>query len=1230
MAEPALCPKCDHELPANAPLGLCPACLLAQVMAGGAFSLTNLSEPEVTAYWREGMPHLSALDDLETSRGDVPEISLRDACDDDENEASRPGRALPHSVPSAIGRYRLQYRIGGGGMGEVYNGGDVDLGREVALKVLREDHGKNPDLARRFVEEAQISGQLVHPGIAQTYEMGRFADGRPYFTMKLVKGDTLAVMLAARKSPLHDLPRFLAIFEQVCQTIAYAHARGVVHRDLKPPNIMVGSFGEVQVMDWGLAKVLPRGGAAQYEKNSTDPAGSVIWTARSTTRGETSQVGSVLGTPSYMAPEQASGEVELIDERADVFGLGSILCELLTGQPTYTGASTDAILRMALRGETVDALRRLEACGADAELIRLAKDCVAVEPEERPRDAGEIVRRLTAHLASVQERLQAAELARATEAARAVEARATAAAAERARAAEEARAEEAQAAAIAADGRARAERRARRMTVWLAASVLIAGALGAAGWRWVEHERALRIAARSTQVNAALQEATGLWGQAQAAAVGDRVPWAKALAAAQKADELLEPGLDYALRGRVEAVLAAITSEKEGAESAARAAESNRLLLDKLVEIRSARTEDLGGSISNLAYARAFREAGIDITVLRPSEAGARIKAWPAPTAAAMVAALDDWQIVRSVNGDQPGAQRLVETANSADPNPWRVGLRRTISVTDPALAAKRLLELAASTNLETAPAIDLQLLAVRLGRVGENKAAENVYHIGLRRFPDDVWLNYMLANFLEARSRGEEAVRYYSIARALRPETVHALAHLLDDRGESAEAIAVFRHLVRLRPDGRDWGCYGRLLKKSGDPSGSTEALEKAVAIMRRRIQLNKSDAHWDHLMLGEALSDQGHLEDGLAEFRAAIKLQPDFAAAHFRLGVKLAEMGRVDEAIKEYRAAISIQPDDAMAHDNLGCSLADQGKRDEAIAEHRTAIRLRPELANAHYNLGHALCDQKKLAEAVAEYRQAIRLRPGYAQAHNNLGAALKDQGKLAEAIASYRRAIRCDFALFQPHHNLGHILADQGKDPEAAAEFRHAVRISPADADARNDLGDALQAQGKSEEAISDYREAIRLKPEFADAHKNLAWALAFSPRRERRDYEEALVHARRSVELEPRESAMQCTLALAEYRLGRWSDSLATSRRSIALRKSVDAYDWFLLAMAHGRNGEKAEAHKWFDKALAWTRQNAPKNAGLLQFWTEAADLLGQPGPGASGPGSPGASVADKPH
>ena len=277
---------------------------------------------------------------------------------------------------------------------------------------------------RRFVEEAQIGGQLQHPGIVPVYELGTFADRRPYFAMKLVKGRTLAAMLQGRAEPRQDLPRFLSIFEQVCQTMAYAHARGVIHRDLKPSNMMVGSFGEVQVMDWGLAKVL-RGGRRRRAASGAEPLGeTVVMTVRTgpAGSGSESQPGSVLGTPAYMAPEQARGDVERMDERADVFGLGAILCEVLTGRPPFTGASREESAP-GRRGATWPRPSAARCLRGRCRAGRAGEDCLAAEPERRPRDAGEVARRMTAYQAGVQDRLKAAELARVEAQARAEEER---------------------------------------------------------------------------------------------------------------------------------------------------------------------------------------------------------------------------------------------------------------------------------------------------------------------------------------------------------------------------------------------------------------------------------------------------------------------------------------------------------------------------------------------------------------------------------------------------------------------------------------------------------------------------------------------------------------------------------------------------------------------------------------------------------------------------------------
>ena len=163
--------------------------------------------------------------------------------------------------------YELLDRVGRGGMGEVFRGTDPALGRDLAVKVLRPELRGLPGAEGRFAQEARLTGALQHPNIVPVHNLGRLPDGRLYFTMKLVRGRTLADLLTGENDAALRL-ELLDVFEKVCQAVAYAHSKGVIHRDLKPANVMVGSFGEVQVMDWGLAKVLAEGGVADEEKAS--------------------------------------------------------------------------------------------------------------------------------------------------------------------------------------------------------------------------------------------------------------------------------------------------------------------------------------------------------------------------------------------------------------------------------------------------------------------------------------------------------------------------------------------------------------------------------------------------------------------------------------------------------------------------------------------------------------------------------------------------------------------------------------------------------------------------------------------------------------------------------------------------------------------------------------------------------------------------------------------------
>ncbi|HTU92766.1 MAG TPA: protein kinase, partial [Gemmataceae bacterium] len=308
--------------------------------------------------------------------------------------------------------YELIDELGKGGMGAVYRCCDPALGRDLAIKVMRAEFQNYSEVERRFVREARVTGSLQHPGIVPIHNLGQLPDGRLHYTMRLVRGRTFADILKEEAGKPECLPSLLAIFEKVCEAAAYAHSKRVIHRDLKPANIMVGKFGEVQVMDWGLAKLLTAEGEPAEEEPRLEPGLSLIHTEAADTPSDLTRSGTSIGTPAYMAPEQALGDWELVDERADVFALGAILCAILTGEPPYSGSEDMDMLRRARRGELEDAWARLELCAADAALTTLCRECLSVDCSKRPRDAGVAALRVAAYQAEVEKRLRQAELER--------------------------------------------------------------------------------------------------------------------------------------------------------------------------------------------------------------------------------------------------------------------------------------------------------------------------------------------------------------------------------------------------------------------------------------------------------------------------------------------------------------------------------------------------------------------------------------------------------------------------------------------------------------------------------------------------------------------------------------------------------------------------------------------------------------------------------------------------
>jgi len=968
---------------------------------------------------REDKEQESVLESIERRSGSKSRILLRALRDEEAPvvQVRRDGDA----EAGDDARHQILGEIARGGVGIVFQGRDRDLGRDVALKVLRPEFAGRADVVDRFIEEAQVGGQLQHPGVVPVYAIGLQSDGRPYFTMKLVKGRTLAALLAGRSEPDEDRTRLLQIFEQLCQAVAYAHDRGVIHRDLKPANVMIGAFGEVQLMDWGFAKVLD----ADSDEDSRAPLSeqSLIATVRTGGEGSHSIAGSVMGTPAYMPPEQALGRVNDLDERADVFALGAILCEILTGDPPYVGEPNDRIVAAA-QGKVEDAFLRLDDSSAEADLVRLTESCLAPTPSERPRDAGVIARAMARRQAEAAERARRVEI-EAAEARAEAERSEVRAVGERDRAEAERDAEERE------RRKADWERGARRRALGAAIALLVAVAVGGGALLNARANRQQRRSVADGRIRAAVEEARELQGEER---------WSEAVLALDGALDIAG-NLRSAVREQAEGLLSELRRLDDEAKHEEEMARRDAALLASIEELSIRSTEQFDAEAYRRELLPMFQGYGVDLEALEPERAAERLRS--RPIAADLASWLFDWALMERMTtvGDERW-RRIAEVARLTEPDPSRRKLLEAAIDRDRAV----LLRSAADAAVADLPSPTIRTIARELAMVGGLKEATSLLERAYRAHPGDLWINLYLSTFgaISGANKPEESLRHQEAAVAIRPDSVVLrlmLGNLYGLIGKQDLQFAHLREAVRRWPDSTDaWQHLGMALAESGEFEEAIESFQSALPLEPKRplfyavygdtlLKIARREEAIEAFvegalreprlpyygMIARALGVPETPESLARAYRAVLARDPEHAETHKLLGQHLMATDEYAEGLRSLRKAADGLPDDTLAQNNLAWHLAncaDESFRDpkEAVRRAKRATDLTPKLATVWNTLGAALCRAGEHDEAVSALERSLELgSPSPAYDWLFLAMAHAERGDAERAGECWRKANR-----------------------------------------------------------------------------------------------------------------------------------------------------------------------------------------------------------------------------
>jgi tetratricopeptide (TPR) repeat protein/tRNA A-37 threonylcarbamoyl transferase component Bud32 len=1167
------------------------------------------------------------------------------------------GKAEPRStVPyESFGNYELLGELDRGGMGIVYRARDKRLNRVVAVKFLHPRYAAGSFAARRFLDEATITGQLQHPGIPPVHEVGELPDGRPFIAMKLISGRTLDEILADGSMTRGAL---VAAFEHICQAVAYAHARGVIHRDLKPRNVMVGAFGEVQVMDWGLAKVRPGAGTDTVEASAADTFHDPRSAADEHARTRT---GCRIGTPGYMAPEQALGALDQIDERSDVFGLGGILCAILTGQPPFVAPNPESARQLAAEKNLGATLARLDACGADRELVAICKGCLAAEPVERPRNAGAVADALQSYRVAAEERARRAELDRVR------------AEGERAKA-------ELQV----------AEQRKRRKVqlALLAAGLLLVTGGGAFAW-WENDQSNKRRIEETLQAGETKGRETRnrdrfviAHEQCESALRTDDA-YTAAIALGELEKRFLEGGVeDFA--PRVERSRKDLAMLEE---------------LDRIDLYRWTRPADGWVSQESAVTGRwkqAFAQFGIAPGSTPVNEAIRSIH--DSLIRDRLLGALDLWLVYEPSQKTLAETLALADLLKAADRDDYRDALRAEVRSND----YTRLLQLAESPSALEQP----HRFAVAFGAYfvvpAERRRALLAKTVVSR--PKDIAVLIAMAETypINTPEGAAERARWFQAAVATRPQNVaawHGLGSALYGKGDLDAAIPAFKAAMMLDPDYPHTNFHLNILLSSqhaltGSPFAKKQVPPFTPSLLGRPPH-------------GGTVSPPGL--PGVPPFtlpgRPPQPSESQLAGSSFRSGIRSYLLGDADGAIIAYQKALEFNPTCTPALHNLAAIYLSQKKYPEAIAYARAVITANPRFpldepevpflmldqdnahvirnealvrtgdingtratwmldqAITHVILGEALVRTGDIPGARAawttaarqntrwayllarlppdpvappqpavaplpggtplrspdhvrailhlqkrDFDQAVPLLEKAVEADRNSAPALLDLGfvynekrQFDKAIPCFKKVIALDRKNVTAHNNLGAAYNGKERYDEAIRCFDEAIKLDPYHLPAHSNRAFAYNAKKEYDKAISDYEKALAINDRYIPARLSLGDAY-----NAKRDHNKAVMCFKRVLELDRNNVVAHISLGFTYNSLGRYEDAIPCLKKAFALDpKRATAPN--NLGFAYNAVGLRDEGIPLLKKAVELSPKSSIYLSNLAVGLRDAGDL-----------------------